>query len=230
MFHSLSGLITAAALLFIFAGVGGIGAESGVGAVCALAYHDANQNGARDFGEEALSEVSYNLMIASNVLVANYVALEGEPYCFENLPAQQYTLNVTSLLYVLHEGAITFFLQPNQRLTYEFGALYRPPQSAPSPQEAITVIPMTPAVRLVISISATLIVMLLCGAFGMIFYGLFLHQRPTLAAVSAGRQTGSSRVASERLKRSTRDLPPPDATAPVPRSERYRDLDSPDDA
>jgi hypothetical protein len=230
MFHSLSWLTTAAALLVMFASVGGIGAESGVGAVCALAYHDTNQNGARDFGEEALSEVSYNLMIASNVLVANYVALEGEPYCFENLPAQQYTLSITSPLYVLQEGAITFFLQPNQRLTYEFGALYRPPQSAPLPQEAITVIPMTPAVRLVISISATLIVMLLCGAFGMIFYGLFLHRRPTLAAVSAGRQTGSSRVASERLKRSTRDLPPPDATAPVPRSERYRDLDSPDDA
>ncbi len=211
-------------------------AQEGAGAVCALAYHDANQNGVRDAGEEALPEVSYNLMIASNVVVANYVALQGEPYCFENLPAQQYTLNIASPLYVPIDGAVTFFLQPNERLLYEFGALYRAPQSAPEPQDALTIIPMTPTVRLALSISAALLVMLLFSAFGMIFYGLFLHRRPTLAAVSAARQTGSSRIASERLKRSTRDaLPPPDsppldATAPAPRSERYRDLDSPDEA
>jgi len=193
-------------------------AQSDTGTICALAYHDANQNGVRDFGEEALPEISYNLMIASNVLVANYVAWQGEPHCFENLPAQQYTLQVSSPLYVLDNSAITFVLQQGERVTHEFGARYRPPPISALPQDALTVIPMTQSVRLGIAISAALIAMLLLSAFGMIFYGLFLYRRPSLAAT---RQVSSSRVASERLKRSKQDVP-----SAEPRSERYRDLDA----
>ncbi|MDW8299722.1 MAG: hypothetical protein RML95_10330 [Anaerolineae bacterium] len=223
-------LVLIAGLLIAPSLVGYAQAGSDTGTVCALAYHDANKNGVRDFGEEALPEVSYNLMIASNVLVANYVALHGEPYCFENLPAQQYTLNIASPLYVPRDSAVTFFLQPNQRLAYEFGALHRLPQQTPLPQDEAIVIPLTLSVRLAIATVAALIVMALSAAFGMIFYGLFLYRRPTLAAVSRARQTSSSRIASERLKRSTRTSPPSEATAPVPRSERYRDLDVLDDA
>ncbi|PJF35040.1 MAG: hypothetical protein CUN49_12600 [Candidatus Thermofonsia Clade 1 bacterium] len=204
-------------------------AELTTGTVCALAYHDANQNGVRDFGEESLPEVSYNLMIASNVLVANYVALQGEPYCFENLPAQQYTLNISSPLYVPSVGAITFFLRAGERLTYEFGALYRAPQSAPLPQEALTVVPMTPSVRLGMAISASLLVMLFFCALGMIFYGLFLYRRPLLSAPGTARQTGSSHIASVRLKRSKSDLPQTAPSELAPRSTRYDDLDAPDE-
>jgi len=193
-------------------------AQSDTGTICALAYHDANQNGVRDFGEEALPEISYNLMIASNVLVANHVAWQGEPHCFENLPAQQYTLQVSSPLYVLDDSAITFVLQQGERVTHEFGARYRALQTNALPQDALTVIPMTQSVRLGIAISAALIAMLLLSAFGMIFYGLFLYRRPSLAAT---RQVSSSRVASERLKRSKQDMP-----SAEPRSERYRDLDA----
>ena len=193
-------------------------AQSDTGTICALAYHDANQNGVRDFGEEALPEISYNLMIASNVLVANYVAWQGEPHCFENLPAQQYTLQVSSPLYVLDNGAITFVLQQGERVTHEFGARYRALQANALPQDALTVIPMTQSVRLGMAISAALIAMLLLSAFGMIFYGLFLYRRPSLAAT---RQVSSSRVASERLKLSKQDVP-----SAEPRSERYRDLDA----
>jgi len=195
-------------------------AQSDTGTICALAYHDANQNGVRDFGEEALPEISYNLMIASNVLVANHVAWQGEPHCFENLPAQQYTLQVSSPLYVLDSGAITFVLQQGERVTHEFGARYRALQANALPQDALTVIPMTQSVRLGMAISAALIAMLLLSAFGMIFYGLFLYRRPSLAAT---RQVSSSRVASERLKRSKQDAP-----SAEPRSERYRDLDASD--
>jgi len=195
-------------------------AQSDTGTICALAYHDANQNGVRDFGEEALPEISYNLMIASNVLVANHVAWQGEPHCFENLPAQQYTLQVSSPLYVLDNGAITFVLQQGERVTHEFGARYRALQANALPQDALTVIPMTQSVRLGMAISAALIAMLLLSAFGMIFYGLFLYRRPSLAAT---RQVSSSRVASERLKLSKQDVP-----SAEPRSERYRDLDASD--
>ena len=195
-------------------------AQSDTGTICALAYHDANQNGVRDFGEEALPEISYNLMIASNVLVANHVAWQGEPHCFENLPAQQYTLQVSSPLYVLDSGAITFVLQQGERVTHEFGARYRALQANALPQDALTVIPMTQSVRLGMAISAALIAMLLLSAFGMIFYGLFLYRRPSLAAT---RQVSSSRVASERLKLSKQDVP-----SAEPRSERYRDLDASD--
>jgi len=198
-------------------------AQSDTGTICALAYHDANQNGVRDFGEEALPEISYNLMIASNVLVANHVAWQGEPHCFENLPAQQYTLQVSSPLYVLDNGAITFVLQQGERVTHEFGARYRPPPISALPQDALTVIPMTQSVRLGIAISAALVVMLLLSAFGMIIYGLFLYRRPSLAATSSVRQTSSGRIASERLKRSKQDMP-----SAEPRSERYRDLDASD--
>ena len=196
-------------------------AQSDTGTICALAYHDANQNGVRDFGEEALPEISYNLMIASNVLVANYVAWQGEPHCFENLPAQQYTLHVSSPLYVLDDSAITFVLQQGERVTHEFGARYRARQASALPQDALTVIPMTQSVRLGMALSAALIVMLLLSAFGMIFYGLFLYRRPSLTAPSGVRQASSGRIASERLKRSKQDMP-----SAEPRSERYRDLDA----
>ncbi|MBO9310239.1 MAG: hypothetical protein J7551_10710 [Chloroflexi bacterium] len=221
IFYTIHCLLSTLALLTLQVAAGY--AQSDTGAICALAYHDANQNGVRDFGEEALPEVSYNLMVASNVLVANYVAWQGEPYCFENLPAQQYTLQVSSPLYVLDNGAITFVLQQGERVMQEFGARYRPPQVSALPQDALTVIPMTRSVRLGIAISAALIVMLLFSAFGMILYGLFLYRRPSLAAAGNVQRIGSGRIASERLKRSKQGVP-----STEPRSERYRDLDASD--
>jgi hypothetical protein len=221
LFYTIHGLLLTFALLTLQVAISS--AQSNTGAICALAYHDANQNGARDFGEEALPEVSYNLMVASNVLVANYVAWQGEPHCFENLPAQQYTLQVSSPLYVLDDSAITFVLQQGERVTHEFGARYRALQANALPQDALTVIPMTQSVRLGMAISAALIAMLLLSAFGMIFYGLFLYRRPSLTAPSGVRQASSGRIASERLKRSKQDMP-----SAEPRSERYRDLDASD--
>ncbi len=226
----------------------GAQANTATGTVCVLAYHDANQNGVRDAGEEALPEVSFNLMIASNVLVANYVALQGEPYCFENLPAQQYTLSAASPLYVPIDGAVTFALQEGAHLTYQFGALYRAPQSVSLPEDALIVIPMTMSVRLGMSVSAALIVMLALSGVGMVIYGMFFHRRLTLSNASAPpsqsvrtppakavRETGSRKIASERLKRSTREFeplspPPADiARTDLPRSGRYSDLDSLDE-
>lgn len=229
-----------AALPFFSAGAQ---ANTATGTVCVLAYHDANQNGVRDAGEEALPEVSFNLMIASNVLVANYVALQGEPYCFENLPAQQYTLSAASPLYVPIDGAVTFALQAGAHLTYQFGALYRAPQTVSLPEDALIVIPMTMSVRLGMAISAALVVMLMLSGVGMVIYGMFFHRRPTLSSPNMHasqltrtvRETGSGKVASERLKRSTREFapltpPPADiARADLPRSERYSDLDSLDE-
>ncbi len=235
-------LITAA-LPFFSAGAQ---ANSTTGTVCVLAYHDANQNGVRDAGEEALPEVSFNLMIASNVLVANHVALQGEPYCFENLPAQQYTLSAASPLYVPIDGAVTFALQEGAHLTYQFGALYRAPQSVSLPEDALIVIPMTMSVRLGMSVGAALIVMLTLSGIGMVIYGMFFHRRLALISAprspavrtppaKAVRETGSRRVASERLKRSTRQFEPLKPTSAevartdLPRSERYSDLDSLDE-
>lgn len=224
IFYTMQWLLVTLTLLALQVTVIHAQTESRAGTICALAYHDANQNGVRDFGEETLPEISYSLMIASNVLVANYVALQGEPHCFENLPAQQYTLQVSSPLYALDDSAITFVLQQGERVTHEFSARYRALQVNALPQDALTVIPMTPSVRLGIALSAALIVMLLSIAFGMIFYGLFLYRRPRLAMPGAARQGNSSRVASERLKRSKQSAP-----SPEPRSERYHDLDTSDE-
>jgi hypothetical protein len=219
IFYTTHCLLAALAALTLQVAVGH--AQSDTGTICALAYHDANQNGVRDFGEEALPEISYNLMVASNVLVANYVAWQGEPHCFENLPAQQYTLQASSPLYVLDNSAITFVLQQGERVTHEFGARYRVRQADALLQDALTVIPMTQSVRLGMALSAALIVMLLLSAFGMIFYGMFLYRRPSLATM---RQVSSSRVASERLKRSKQNMPSAEL-----RSERYRDLNASDE-
>src|SRR5262245_24197752 len=66
--------------------------------VCVLAFEDANKNSTRDPGETLLTSVGVSLMINNNIIVANHVTDGTEPFCFNSLPAQQYTVNFSSPL------------------------------------------------------------------------------------------------------------------------------------
>lgn len=232
--------IASLALLMVLLGASKISAQATpqVGTVCVLAYEDANRNNIRDPGEAALGDVSFSLMLNSNVMVANHVAVRGEPFCFENLPAQQYTLSFESMTYIpINPAPLTFALAGKQRVTYEFGAAVRPPDGFVSPAESIIYVPMTPSVRVALSLGSALLVMAIFSGFGMAIYGVLLYRRPNYSVSSTSTQYAISRRAAKAARRSVKvDLGDKRGkrktevrefdTIPAPRSEKYNDLDA----
>lgn len=152
--------------------------QPGAGSVCVIAYDDANRNGVRDPGESALLDVNISLMTPANVLIANHVTALREPYCFDNLPPQQYMVGIDSPLYdPVDPAPVSFTLNPDERVTYEFGAIARPPAAAPDPSESILYIPLTLPVRIGMSALGALLTMAAFTGLGLVVYGLLLHRR-----------------------------------------------------
>jgi hypothetical protein len=106
--------------------------EGSLGALCVLAFADANSNGVREAGESALAGASFNLS-TGGVIIATHIATGDEtPYCFENLPLGTYTVALTdSLTYrVTTPTQSTYTLQSGQRLSVvSFGAVPVPFES-----------------------------------------------------------------------------------------------------
>ncbi|GAB4551744.1 MAG: hypothetical protein OHK0023_19000 [Anaerolineae bacterium] len=209
-----------------------------VGTVCVLAYEDVNRNNTRDPGEAALGDVSFSLMLNSNVVVANHVAVRGELFCFQNLPAQQYTLGFESMAYIpINPAPLTFALAGGQRVTYEFGATVRPPDGFMPAAESIIYVPMTPSVRVALSLGGALLVMAIFSGIGMAIYGALLYRRPNYTVSNTSTQYAISRRAAKAARRSVKvDLGDKRSrrkaevrefdTIPAPRSEKYNDLDA----
>lgn len=173
------------ALCTICAAIAGAGAAyaqaADAGTVCVIAYADANQNGVRDPGEDALLDVNINLMLAANVVIANHVTALREPYCFEDLAPQQYMLNLSSPLYDPVDAApMTFTLPAGQRVTYELGAVARPAEQVVDPSTSILVIPLNLSTRIGLGVGAALGVMALFAGLGLVIYGLFLHRKTAI--------------------------------------------------
>jgi type II secretory pathway pseudopilin PulG len=153
-------------------------AQQTEGRICVLAYNDANRNHTRDAGEGLLPDISVNLMVNNNVIIANYVTDGKEPYCFSNLPPQQYTVGFGSPLYdaTSQSTAFSFALTPGEVTTREFGAVPRATPADPSVSTAGLNIPMTTPVRIGLSALGALVVMIFVAGIGMILYGLFLRR------------------------------------------------------
>jgi hypothetical protein len=151
------------------------------GTVCIIAYADANQNGVRDPGEDALLDVNIDLMLAANVVIANHVTALREPHCFEDLAPQQYTVSISSPLYDPVDAApMTFTLPAGQRVTYELGAVARPAEQVADPSASILVIPLDLSTRIGLGVGAALGIMALLAGLGLVIYGLFLHRKTAI--------------------------------------------------
>lgn len=89
------------------------------GQVCVLAFEDLNQNGARDAGEIAIRRgIGAHLLNPGGVTIATGL-LEDSPYaaegllCFDQLPAGEYQVHVTSSEYILSgETALGASVEP----------------------------------------------------------------------------------------------------------------------
>lgn len=208
------------------------------GAICVITFNDANGNGLRDTGEETLENINVNLMVDSNLVVANRVTQAGEPYCFNNLPAQDYTLSFDSPLYkAVDDTPVRVALEAGGRVTREFGAVRKAERAEVAPSDTILNIPLTMPVRLGMSLAAALIVMAVFSGVGLAIYGLFMHRRPlrepvwvepptttTSAGVAAQRlRTGEVRKAESAPAATAQPVDEDDDLPDLPRSERYDD-------
>ena len=100
--------------------------QTGDGSVCVLAFDDANRNGFRDPGEGSLMDINVNLMINQNMIIANHVTGDPEPFCFTGLSPQQYTVSFSSPLYeATTPSTSTFSLSPGEQVLRNFGAAAR---------------------------------------------------------------------------------------------------------
>ncbi len=177
------------------------------GAVCVIVYQDSNQNGVRDPGEDALTDINVSLMVDSNIVVANHVTNQPEPFCFENLAPQQYTLGVSSPFYQpLDPTPVIFVLGSGGRYTHEFGVVPVKANAAAAAPDPILYVPLTVPVRLGMSTAGALGMMALFSGLGLIIYGLFFHRRyPAPAWVEPPPwEQGASPAAP------TRTMPKPD--------------------
>lgn len=183
MTRYLARLILLAAGLLLWNAPQPISAQSDTGAICISTFADLNGNGQPDANETILAGVNVNLTTAGTI-IATHVTTEGEEsYCFENLAVGVYTLTFTdSPTYrttTANEG--TYALEAGQRLTINpFGAVPVPPENL----RAVVAASHTPAeepleqsVRLLMSLAASLIVMLFMIGVGAIILGMLNSKR-----------------------------------------------------
>lgn len=141
------------------------------GSICVLAFEDTNKNNARDPGETLLSNVGVSVMINNNVIIANHITDGTEPFCFHNLPAQQYTVSFSSpLAQATTLTSFTFPLGAGEQVSKEYGAVSAVATQAVSDAGGIVI---TTPIRLGLSAAGAVLAMVLVAAVGMIFYGLF---------------------------------------------------------
>jgi len=150
------------------------------GSICVLAFNDNSPTkvGSRDSGEGLLTDVSVNLMVNQNVIIANHITDGKEPFCFTDLAPQQYTVSFSSPLYkATTSTTFTFALGPGERTSREFGAVSI---AAATPEASLPTginLDMTRGTRLGISAVSAVLAMLFAIGIGMIIYSVFLVPR-----------------------------------------------------
>src|SRR5258708_4981176 len=151
--------------------------QTGSGSICVLAFEDDTHSGARQSGDALLSDVSINLMVNDKVVIANHVTDGKEPFCFSDLPPQQYTVSFSSPLYEPTTlTSYTFTLAAGERATREFGAAKLAATAAATASGLSGLTSTTPA-RIGLSTAGAVLVMVLVAGVGLIIYGLFVHRR-----------------------------------------------------
>jgi hypothetical protein len=145
------------------------------GAICILAYADANRNAIREEGEPLLSAVSANLkqngVLLSNLIVDERTNIE---YCFRNLPAGAYTVSFNSpFADATTPTQFDFALKPGEQVQAWFGGV---PQGKIGNPDGLT-IPLQREVRLALAIGGAGVVMLFMFGLGLVLRNLAALRR-----------------------------------------------------
>jgi hypothetical protein len=153
-------------------------AQDSNGKVCIQAFSDTvHKNGFHDPGEALLPDVGVSLMVNQNVIIANYVTNGKEPFCFDSLAPQQYTVAFSSPLYeATTSTGFTFSLAPGEAPLKEFGAVPRTPAADNPASSSGSDVPMTTQTRIGLAAAGAVIVMVFFAGLGLIIYALFMRR------------------------------------------------------
>lgn len=193
-----------AALLGIF----GTAAAQNGGQFCMKAFEDRNGNGTIDGGEPFITRgISVNLLDGQNITIASALidqsptAAQGV-VCFQQLPAGQYTMTITSadfsattpttMTTSLADGALPVVM--------EFGGKRAAALTTPTPTGTSGAVDRNELARIIISALGTLVVVAGMVVLGVIIYALALRQRkpPVPEAMDPRRTTGSMSAVRSR--------------------------------
>lgn len=183
------------------------------GQLCVRAFEDRNANGVLDAGEPLLTAgISVNLLNAQNVTIASAL-LDQSPtaaqgvVCFQNLPAGQYTLDLSSAdLKPTTPASITTTIADGGLPTVvEFGG-QRPMVPTPASSASTAGLDRNQIVRIVVSVLGTLVVIAGMAFLGTIVY--LIAFRPSPAPIADPRRTtGSIAAVTADKRRTTGSIP-----------------------
>lgn len=188
-------------ILMVLGGMIGVTAAQSGGQFCMRAFEDRNSNGTLDAGEPLITRgISVNLLDAQNVTIASAL-LDQSPtsaqgvVCFQQLPAGQYTMNITSADYTSTTPTTmtTALADGDLPVVMEFGGRRAAALVTPTPVPTNGGLDRDSLARIVISALGTLVVVAGMVVLGVFIYALVFRQRkpPITDAMDPRRTTGS---------------------------------------
>ncbi|MBZ0307091.1 MAG: hypothetical protein K8I82_13560 [Anaerolineae bacterium] len=146
-----------------------LAAQSG-GEICLLAYEDINQNGLHDPEEAAFNGVGVSLLTPDELIIGNHVTGD-DPFCFQGMSPGAYTVRFESSPNhtATTESTAAIELAEGQRLRLEYGAVPQNPFLDEAPASSGDQVDTV--TRLLISLLAAVVAMILMIGFGAIVMG-----------------------------------------------------------
>jgi hypothetical protein len=147
-------------------------AQGSSGILCVLAFEDLNENGVRDSGEAVFPGISVNVAVNTDVITATHITdPDSAPYCFENLPPNDYHLyfadSPNHRPTTENDAALT--LEAGQRLRVEFGAVPQDPLRTPEEAAAEnTSEQLSNTTRIMVALLGAVLVMVFMIGFGVV--------------------------------------------------------------
>ncbi len=155
--------------LFCIAYATPLAAQSG-GEICLLAYEDSNQNGLHEPQETAFTGVGVSLLTQDDLIIGNHVT-GSDAFCFQGIAAGSYTVRFESSPNhtATTENTAAIELAEGQRLRLEYGAVPQNPFLDEAPASSGDKVDTV--TRLLISLMAAVVAMILMIGFGAIVMG-----------------------------------------------------------
>ncbi len=181
------------AALALLALAGPVAAQTG-GQFCVRAYEDRNANQQLDPGEPFITrDIAAALIDAGGIVIASAL-MDDSPtaaqgvICFQFLPAGQYSMQITSAVYVpttpdtvtaaIGEGTLPTVVEYGARRADTLAAAAAPTAAA----DAAFTLPASGPLRIGLALLGALLVMALLAALGVLVYLLALRPRPAARA------------------------------------------------
>ncbi len=189
-------------ILMVLIGIIGVTAAQSGGQFCMRAFEDRNSSGTLDAGEPLITRgISVNLLDAQNVTIASAL-LDQSPtaaqgvVCFQQRPAGQYTMTITSADYTATTPTTmtTALADGDLPIVMEFGGRRAAALATVAPTASASgTLDRDSVARIVISALGTLVVVTGMLVLGVLIYALVFRQRkqPIPDAMDPRRTTGS---------------------------------------